>query len=356
MNDNWMNILDILACPYCNKNKFEVINLQSKDTVDDKVLICRYCANIFISQNGIISLLRAELCDIERESAFLERYKGKLPQISVERRLDSIERARSINDEKDWVLSEKYFWDKKKYSDTIFVVPEYNWNRYNVRNKHLLRYLKNKVRATTILDIGCGRASTVYHHLNPQELGYTLVCADISFNALLKAQKIHPGALFVQCDAGKLPFTSGTLDVILEFGTLHHLPQKDNALVSHLSCLKDGGYLAFHEPINRRRALLSSYKFFAKMTSEQSDHNEWIDEQRTLRLLEKHGKIINKHLEYSPLRSWLVHFFINRLSWNNKYIHFMNVTIDQFVIHSVGRLWNRMDGNSLLVLFQKSGN
>lgn len=349
--------LDLLKCPKCAGEGFVTINLP--DSAHFKhcgALICERCEALYTIQEDILSLILPSLCDREREMSFLHHFRYTLPEQAVQKKLNDFDELESGDSETEWVQYEKTFWDKQQYQTTIHKKPAYVWDRYEIRKEHIIKYLTCDLAEKIVLEFGAGGAGTLFHILNPETHRFTYICTDISFNALMQARNRHPSAILVQCDAVNPPFRPGVLDIIFEFGTLHHLPVKDLALKNHIPLLKENGYLGLHDPLNRRKPFFSSLLFLQKLTNGQSEHNEWIEEKRTLTFLAQHGRIVHQHFESSPVRTWLVSLFANRLKMTGRWLHCSIVYLDQFIIKTIGRVWNRMDANALILIWQKQNS
>jgi len=102
--------------------------------------------------------------------------------------------------------------------------------------------------AEVALDLGCG-PGWMTHFLAPrlrQAIGI-----DISQSLLNAALTNSPqNEHFVFADACRLPFLSGSIDLIVSVGSLHHLPLKDG-LVELKRVLSANGEIALFEPNNR---------------------------------------------------------------------------------------------------------
>lgn len=346
--------LDLVKCPECESEAFASLKLVDSDHFKNcGALICDICDALYIIQEGILSLVPPAFCDMEREKVFLLHFRSAFPEQAFQKKMATLADSTSDDSKVDWVKYEKTFWDGQQYQATIHKKPAYVWDRYEVRKEHIIKHLTCDLSGKIVLEFGAGGAGTLFHLLNPETHRFIYICTDISFNALLQAKNRHPSAILVQCDAVNPPFRAGALDVIFEFGTLHHLPIKDLALQSHIPLLKESGYLGLHDPLNRRKPFFSSLPFLKKLTNGQSEHNEWIEEKRTLTLLAQHGRILHQHFECSPVRTWLVSLFVNRLKMTGRWLHRFIVSFDQLIIKTIGRVWSRMDANALILVWQK---
>ncbi len=349
-------LFEVISCPSCEESAFDVFDLPDEGEFREcGAIVCKGCQALYSYQNQILSLLAPELADADREIKLLDHYETSLPAAARARKEVILQQAKKGTDE-TWKIAEKEFWDHKKYGRQISRNRRhaYEYNRFEVRKKHLTDPIRHEIEGKFVLEVGAGNSATLYYILNPEKYHYHLFVTELSYNGLLLARQLHPTGYFIQCDATQLPFREQAFDVIFEFALLHHLPDNINALERHIDFLKPGGYLGTHDSTNRRGAFLAGMRFFKKYQLEQSEHNEFVDEKAAIAMLEKKGTIVHKHIEYSPVRNWLINFSDRFIGLNNAFFHFAFVTIDQLIIRTIGRIWNKMDGNILIVLWKKS--
>jgi len=110
-----------------------------------------------------------------------------------------------------------------------------------------------------VLNVGCG-AETDFLEMLRQE-GAILVSQDIVLDVLLPLASL--GGLAVCSALRNLPLKSGTFDVVMVFGAIHHVWPIDVPLSQMCRVLKPGGALFIHEPSagslpNRVKDLLPS--------------------------------------------------------------------------------------------------
>jgi SAM-dependent methyltransferase len=345
-------IANIIRCPECLNGEFYINHLEKKNEYKRPgYLKCKKCSQIYVFYNNILSLLSIHLSDIQREKKFLETY-DLIQDFKVKH-----EKLSNVKNQEvaSWIKGEKEFWDQKRYHlGQIKKISKYSYNRMYVRDKYLVKPLKNDINGKVVLELGGGNGATLYNILNPHKYNYIYINTDISYNALLLSQKLHPEAYLIQCDAVTTPFKPDSFDVIFEFGTLHHLPDNINALRNHIKILKPNGFLSFHDPTNIRNSGLSRINFLKKFKIEQSDHNEYIDYKSVREFLNSEGEILVEHTEYSPIRSWLINLISDRLRIRSKYIIIPIIWIDLCIINTLGRIIKFFKGNSVLMMFKKT--
>jgi ubiquinone/menaquinone biosynthesis C-methylase UbiE len=116
-------------------------------------------------------------------------------------------------------------------------------NEYHI---NLYHYLATKIncQGLHVLEVGSGRgggAAYITEYLKPK----SLVGLDLSENAVILAQNIHkvPGLSFLQGSAEKLPFTTESIDAIINVESCHAYGSVSKFLQEVCCVLKPGGYL-----------------------------------------------------------------------------------------------------------------
>src|SRR5471032_1723176 len=96
---------------------------------------------------------------------------------------------------------------------------------------HIRRYLfaQQFVAGRTVLDIACGTGygSHMFHLARAKQV----ISIDISAEALAYASARWGAAGFLAGDASAVPLKSASVDVIVSFETLEHLPEPNKFLV-----------------------------------------------------------------------------------------------------------------------------
>jgi ubiquinone/menaquinone biosynthesis C-methylase UbiE len=98
------------------------------------------------------------------------------------------------------------------------------------------------------LEIGAG---TGYFTLNLMQSGVVVdaVCCDISAGMLAtleaNARRLDLPVSTVVCDAERLPFDSGSFDLVFGHAVLHHIPRLERAFAEFHRVLRPGGMLVF---------------------------------------------------------------------------------------------------------------
>jgi len=161
--------------------------------------------------------------------------------------------------------------------------PAHKMSRYYLALEYWYRdYLAriNEMPAQSVLEIGSGTES----------LALQLVCADFEFSsidiseeaiAFAQTKTRLPQAKFSVQDAHRTNFKSGSFDLIIGRGVLHHL-DIELACTEIKRVLKPGGRIVFGEPLDCN-VLINLYR---KCTPKIRSSDEKPLSQRTLRLLQ----------------------------------------------------------------------
>ena len=95
-----------------------------------------------------------------------------------------------------------------------------------------------------VLDVGCGAGIPVARHLAKT---FNLTGIDISSNMIALAKKNVPQARFVIADVMETEFPTGSLDAIVSFYAIFHIPRQEhpNLFRRFAQWLRPGGLLLF---------------------------------------------------------------------------------------------------------------
>ncbi|MDW8044793.1 MAG: class I SAM-dependent methyltransferase [Nitrososphaerota archaeon] len=115
----------------------------------------------------------------------------------------------------------------------------------------LKKWLEKIVREMLVLDLGCGTGRCL---LKLAQKGVNAVGIDISpfmINKSKEKLKRYKQQIdLIICDAENLPFNNASFDVVISYGTLHHLPSISKALCEVSRVLKDRGLFMAYEAQN----------------------------------------------------------------------------------------------------------
>lgn len=101
---------------------------------------------------------------------------------------------------------------------------------------------------STVLDLGCGPGDPVTRLLSEQ---HVVLGVDLSMGQLRLARRLAPDASLVQADLTDVAFAPGSVDAVVSFYALGHLPSREHAplLARIASWLRPGGLLLTSAPL-----------------------------------------------------------------------------------------------------------
>lgn len=143
-----------------------------------------------------------------------------------------------------------------------------------------------KVRAETILDLGCGNGNVI--GLLSKKIKASFYGLDLSGNMIKEAEKrLGNQATFCVGDAENLPYEENKFDLVICNASFHHYPGPEKALDEIGRVLKPGGTLILGDPSFRFKMLVNILNFFMKY-SKSGDAKIWHRRELTA-LLENKG-------------------------------------------------------------------
>ena len=354
-------LLKLMCCPNDGADLKLFILSGENNRITKGLLICLECNDAWVVVQGIPRFISASSVDLNLEHEFLveNRFEidSEFPGLvqSMKQKLSAFEEeAKGRN--YDWNEDELLFWEEN-YKNR-FHNDEKNRTTYNrllPRQKFILDPLK-KENISAILEVGCGTCGTLYHsHFSVQDKLY--VGTDISFNALRVARKFLDANL-VMCDAMNLPFKDESFDLILSFGLMHHLEQKDQSLEYFFKKVKTGGYIGLTEKLKSKLDFEKSRfigKLKAKMNEKERGHGEeeYIDEEAAISIALRYGTIICQRSEYSAVRDLFTQVFVDKLHINSKLLTKMIMATDYLIIDFLGWMTPLLKGHSLILLTRR---
>lgn len=142
------------------------------------------------------------------------------------------------------------------------------------RRAELLIKLSLMSAGKKVLELGCGTG--IFSDFF-KKTGASVVVMDVSYNFLLQARKRNLGLIPITGDAGRLPFTKETFDIIVGSSVLHHL-ELQRCLPEINRVLRPGGNIAFAEPnmLNPQVALERSCPFIRRMFNATADETAFL--------------------------------------------------------------------------------
>jgi SAM-dependent methyltransferase len=170
-----------------------------------------------------------------------------------------------------------------------------------------------------LLELGCGDG-TIAQYLYDQ--GHNIAASDLALPALLAVQQRCPG-LKVFCATGtRLPYDDHTLDIVMSFDVVEHLPDIDAHFAEVWRVLKPGGVYLFHTPNIFTNAIHETIKCrgFAWRRYHCSLQSAWGLRRR----LHRHGFTNLQWLHIPPVTEArldrvapVVRWLLRRIPWNS---------------------------------------
>ncbi len=137
--------------------------------------------------------------------------------------------------------SRKMAFDKLKYNSSYISAKDKEIIIY----KDLLNTITRRKRANLTLDIGCGYGRFA-KLLSDKKVSTTIICADISKNALkssIKYLKNRKNIFFVNADAENLPFKNNIFDLVLCIEVISYTDNPGKVLSQIYRVMKEYGTL-----------------------------------------------------------------------------------------------------------------
>lgn len=365
-------LVDLLCCPACREHGLELRTLEEQPCeaiagvegpeVVSGWLRCSGCARLYFVVEGIPRLLTesfAGMLDLSLPGRFLDEFAEVGEELETLRgRIAAA--ARERDERAEWNIDDTRFWDGEVYGDEEEVRgylqraaigrPDAG-NRNYPRERFLMSNLRPRLAGGSLLDLGCGLSQTVRVLLDPDEVGFLYVGAELAINALRINRRTMRGE-FVQCSADQLPFRPASVDALLMLGTLHHLADHDSALETALVVVKPGGAIALDEVVHRS-GLAAKIPVLRNRQAEESEHNEFVDPELIRRHLASAGEIEVMRREYSPVRGLLAQRLAEPMR-TRPWLTRLVIALDRACIVTLGRFSPIFAGNELLAFARKS--
>ena len=316
-----------------------------------------------------IGLLLAD-ADTERDRHIdlLSQMRGSCPQafqIAIDRTISRLRHQKSTF-EGEWNHEEMEYYDRAVRTDQLREEMKLDiekkplWNIFIPRERHIIRHVSATSSGTTILEIGCGNARTVFHIFNPQHFNYQYIGVDISLARLMLAKSIILDGDFFQASATRLPFKDGQFYAVFSFGVLHHMPEPLVGLQECLRTLESGGFVGFSEPIDTPKLFRegSIFKKFLErrlVDYEHSKHDNEINLESTLNFLKAQNlSIVDESYSHSVFRPLIDKVCKHvRGQESNRKLHEAIIVIDGWAIRTICRVTPRLGPRGVTILARR---
>jgi SAM-dependent methyltransferase len=242
------SVVDRLLCPMCRAQGHplvvHVFTPGAQGHVMNGMLACRGCGTTYPIEDGLLELVVPALLEPDDRVRFDARFAGELaalrdandprPTFPGASDYEAQRRQRALF---DW-YAENDQLAYHRFHDTPF------WHAVDARI--FARWQQMVKAGTWLLDVGCADGRSTFP-LTRDTASVTVIGFDISKKlvrqAMAKAEALGMAertTLFV-ADASHLPLRDNSVDYVLAYGVLHHLPDPARTCRDVLRVLKPGG-------------------------------------------------------------------------------------------------------------------
>ncbi len=168
------------------------------------------------------------------------------------------------------------YWEEGRVADS----PHIRWKAEQTRR------LCGARDAAAVLDVGCGDGAILGGVARP---GWSLFGGDVSAAAALRARERGVRAVRLDLDAGRLPFRSGSVDVVLCYDVLEHVFDPLSLLVEIRRVLRLDGAALLCVP--------NAFNLFNRLTFLAGGYVDIMDTaHRSGELFSEHIRLFSKRL------------------------------------------------------------
>jgi len=232
----------LLNCPACESAKLSYGAFAESDTEEliHGVVWCIDCRTWYPVEDGLLELLTGTLVYKDERERFVKRYGSDLRTFGLDTNLSSVD----IHDmtlelqqqsHSDWYAHN----ERQSYSDYA------NTPFWLAVDRLAFEPWRDEIQEDGwLLDVGCAQGRSTFKLI---DLDINILGVDISKH--LVRQAVHryrhsdhmARASFVVADANRLPLNNDTMDYILIYGVLHHLPDPQRTCKEIGRILRPGG-------------------------------------------------------------------------------------------------------------------
>lgn len=164
-------------------------------------------------------------------------------------------------------------------------------------NRSFLRYYVNELRSLGseekhILEIGCGAGELIkaIKRIYPD---FIFQASDISKSSIKQARKHSHGIDFLAVSGEKLPYKTGSIDVVIMNSVLDHMEKPENSVREVFRVLKKKGIFLSATPIEADlsviHGLFTKFKFFRAHRLKYLGHIHAFNKKTLRRLIKRPG-------------------------------------------------------------------
>ncbi|MDQ5857691.1 MAG: methyltransferase domain-containing protein [Acidobacteriota bacterium] len=282
----------LLRCPACSAERLESEAFSSADdgAIADGVLWCPGCGGWYPIEDGLLELLSGPLAYAEDRARFAHAHEGALGKLGlatdpgrVDARAED-DAVRRQQEHFDW-YADNPTQTYSAYEETPF------WKAADAMAFGGWR--REVVPGARLLDVACaqGRSTFQWMDLDIDVIGFDISKALVR-QALDRYRKrpARARAAFFVADATRFPLVSGSVDYVVAYGVLHHLPDPAATSLEIARVLREGGVFfgsENNETVFRR--LFDVLQKIRPLWTEEAGEHALISEEELRRWLEPAG-------------------------------------------------------------------
>ena len=234
------DVVETLACPRDGHEKLALHVFGGEpNAVVEGVIVCAACRAWFPVEDGIPDLLTGELAYADDRARFWASHESALAKLGLAPDApatgEATELQRAQQRHFDWYSdNEKQSYDEYERLPFWIAADELAFSRW----RGLIR------PGSRLLDVGCGpgRATLKLVDLDIDILAFDVSKAMVRLAAeRLRRSGAKARALFFTADAMRFPVRSSSLDYVMAYGVLHHVPDPPRVCREIDRVLRPGG-------------------------------------------------------------------------------------------------------------------
>jgi ubiquinone/menaquinone biosynthesis C-methylase UbiE/uncharacterized protein YbaR (Trm112 family) len=238
-----LSLVDRLRCPICSGPKLaaharEVVDVRCREGV----LVCRRCKAWYPIAGFVLDLLPEGREQPGSRAEFFQRNRGQLEQLGLR------PPARDANTPDPGFTAQAH--QRAHFDDLASRQDQFSYRALGEQSfQRALRQItfadwRPLIRpGSVVLDIGCGDGLSTFDVADPEieVLAFDISPQSIALAALRSAELGITNVSFFIGDADALPLRSRTIDCVLCYGSLHHVPDPARTLGEAARVLNDEG-------------------------------------------------------------------------------------------------------------------
>ncbi|KAF0109273.1 MAG: type 11 methyltransferase [Anaerolineaceae bacterium] len=235
-------VISILKCPVCGSGRLssKTFPEAGEGKTEDGVVWCPDCSMWYPVEDGLLELLAGDLIYREDRVRFARRYSANL----VELGLDPSFASAGQRDSRLQIQQQSHFdWYAQNAEQSY---SEYEQTPFWLAADRIAfdAWRKEAGNGKWLVDLGCAQGRSAFKLM---DLDLHIVGMDVSKRLVRQAlERYRLGnyrakAAFLVADASSLPLVDESIDYVLIYGVLHHLPDPKRTCREVARVLKTGG-------------------------------------------------------------------------------------------------------------------